>query len=425
MPRLSRTRVRNQARRRKLVALRRRNRREQRAARKKGLSLCRSERKGLANDEIETAQALHRRHDTRDLAVDAYVAWREECVAVRTAYLAWRRARAAEAALAFDAYEAALDREEVAAKACPSPDATGWPPGRARSGPPAAIPPERPRSAGVSATRSGSTQAPAAPGASGEPTTAFVVSGGASLGALQVGMLHALYERGIVPDLLVATSVGALNSAFVASRPQTVTTARELGRVSRNLEREDVFPVSMSALIGGFCGPRNHLVPDRGLRRLVGRHVEFEDLAGAAVPLHLVTFDLVAGRELLLSMGSAVEAVVAAASIPGVFPPVEIADRCLFDGGVVNNIPISHAVELGADRIVVLPTRDPAGSPSGRRRACSTPPCTGSACCSRVGFRPTSLGIRETSSSSSSRRRTVRECNRPASTTPTARSTKR
>ena len=98
----------------------------------------------------------------------------------------------------------------------------------------------------MSATRSGSTQAPAAPGASGEPTTAFVVSGGASLGALQVGMLHALYERGIVPDLLVATSVGALNSAFVASRPQTVTTARELGRVSRNLEREDVFPVSMT-----------------------------------------------------------------------------------------------------------------------------------------------------------------------------------
>ena len=62
-------------------------------------------------------------------------------------------------------------------------------------------------------------------------------------------------------------------------------------------------------------------------------------------------------------MGSAVEAVVAAASIPGVFPPVEIADRCLIDGGVVNNTPISHAVELGAERIVVLPTRDPGSLP--------------------------------------------------------------
>ena len=215
----------------------------------------------------------------------------------------------------------------------------------------------------MSATRSGSPRAPAACGAAGEPTTAFVLSGGASLGALQVGMLHALYERGIVPDLLVATSLGALNAAFVASRPQTVTTARELGRVWRDLQREDIFPVSMSALIGGFCGPRNHLVPDRGLRRLVRRHLELEDLAGAAVPLHLVAFDLVAGRELLLSEGSAVEAVVAAASIPGVFPPVEIADRCLIDGGVVNNTPISHAVELGAERIFVLPTRDPGSLP--------------------------------------------------------------
>jgi NTE family protein len=211
----------------------------------------------------------------------------------------------------------------------------------------------------VSATRSGSPRAHAARGTAGEPTTAFVLSGAASLGALHVGMLHALYERGVAPDLLVATSVGALNAAFVASRPQTVSTARELGRVWRNLEREDIFPVSMSALISGFCGPRNHLVPDRGLRRLVRRHLELEDLAGAAVPLHLVAFDLVAGRELLLSEGSAVEAVVAAASIPGVFPPVEIADRCLIDGGVVNNTPISHAVELGAERIFVLPTRDP------------------------------------------------------------------
>jgi hypothetical protein len=60
------------------------------------------------------------------------------------------------------------------------------------------------------------------------PRTAFVLSGGASLGALQVGMLRALYERGIAPDLLVGTSAGALNAAYVASRPQTVATASEL-----------------------------------------------------------------------------------------------------------------------------------------------------------------------------------------------------
>jgi hypothetical protein len=58
---------------------------------------------------------LSKKRHTVDLAVDAYVAWREECVAVRNAYLAWRRAGAANAAPAFDAYEAALDREEIAA----------------------------------------------------------------------------------------------------------------------------------------------------------------------------------------------------------------------------------------------------------------------------------------------------------------------
>jgi NTE family protein len=211
----------------------------------------------------------------------------------------------------------------------------------------------------VSATRSGSSRTPAAPGEGGKTTTAFVLSGGASLAALHVGMLQALYERGIVPDLLVATSVGALNAAFIASRPQTVATARELRRVWRSLQREDIFPVSMSALIGGFCGRRNHLVPDRGLRQLVRRHVEFQELADAVIPVHLVAFDLIEEREVLLSNGPAADAIMAAAAIPGVFPPVEIADRWLVDGSAVNNTPISHALELGADRIYVLPTRHP------------------------------------------------------------------
>jgi NTE family protein len=176
---------------------------------------------------------------------------------------------------------------------------------------------------------------------------------------MQVGMLQALYEHGVLPDFLVGTSVGALNAAFVASRPQSVATARELGRVWRGLQREDVFPVSMSALVGGVWGRRDHLVPDRGLRQLIGRYIEFDEVADAAVPLHLVAFDLTEGRELLLSDGPAVDAVAASASIPGVFPAVSMAQRRLIDGGVVNNTPISHAAELGADRVYVLPTQNP------------------------------------------------------------------
>jgi NTE family protein len=188
--------------------------------------------------------------------------------------------------------------------------------------------------------------------------TAFVLSGGASLGALQVGMLRALYERGIVPDVLVGASAGALNAAFVASRPQSVETADELATVWRNLRREDVFPFRWRALVRGLAGSHDHLVGDGGLRELARRHLRIERLEQAVVPLHLVTFDLVSGEELRLSSGPATEAVLAAAAIPGLLPSVRWGDRRLVDGGVVNNTPISHAIELGAERVYVLPTAD-------------------------------------------------------------------
>jgi NTE family protein len=187
--------------------------------------------------------------------------------------------------------------------------------------------------------------------------TAFVLSGGASLAAQQAGMLRALYERGVTADLLVGTSAGALNAAFVASRPQTPATAKRLGRIWGDLHRDDVFPVSVPALVGGLCRRRDHFVPDHALRRLVDRHLQYDDLADAATPLHVVAYDVRAGREVVLSDGPAVDAITASASIPGVFPPVVIGDQLLIDGGVVNNTPISHAVALGAERVYVLPTQ--------------------------------------------------------------------
>src|SRR3954452_25134230 len=81
------------------------------------------------------------------------------------------------------------------------------------------------------------------------PRTAFVLSGGASLGALQVGMVRALYERGVTADLLVGTSVGALNAAFIASRPQTPATATELATVWSNVGRADAFPVGLRTFV--------------------------------------------------------------------------------------------------------------------------------------------------------------------------------
>jgi NTE family protein len=193
----------------------------------------------------------------------------------------------------------------------------------------------------------------------GSLRTAFVLSGGASRGAMQAGMLRALYERGITPDVLVGTSAGALNAAFLASRPQTVQTAKDLANVWRDLRREDVFPLHVPTLIGGLANRGDHVVPDGPLRRLAAAHLQLARLEDAAVPVHIVTFDLLSGREVRLSEGLAEDAVLAAAAIPGVLPPVPWDDHLLVDGGVVNNTPISHAVELGAERVFVLLTEDP------------------------------------------------------------------
>jgi NTE family protein len=189
-----------------------------------------------------------------------------------------------------------------------------------------------------------------------QPTVAFVLSGGASLGAIQVGMLRALYERGIRPDLIVGTSAGALNGAYIASRPQASATADSLARIWRNLRRGQVFPVNPLTGLLGFLGARDHLVPESGLRHLIERYVEREWLEEIPVPLHVVAVDVVTGQELRLSHGPVLDAILASAAIPGVLAPVSWDGRALMDGGVANNTPISHAVELGAERIYVLPT---------------------------------------------------------------------
>jgi NTE family protein len=190
-------------------------------------------------------------------------------------------------------------------------------------------------------------------------STAFVLSGGASLGSIQVGMLEALYERDIQPDLIIGTSAGALNGAFIADRPQTVATARELGTVWSGLSRGQVFPVNPLTGALGLLGARSNLVPGSALRRLVERHVIAERLEETRVPLHVIATDVLRGEEVRLSEGPLVNAVMASAAIPGVLPAVDWNGRMLIDGGVANNAPLTHALALGADEIYVLPTGTP------------------------------------------------------------------
>jgi NTE family protein len=183
---------------------------------------------------------------------------------------------------------------------------------------------------------------------------AFVLSGGGSLGASQAGMLQALYEHGIRPDLLVGTSAGAINAAFIASRPPTPSTAADLQQVWRGLGRSHVFPANPLTAGLGMLGLRDHSVSAGSLRRLVLRHLELDRLEDSPVELHVVAADALSGEEVLLSSGPAIDAVLASGAIPGVFPPVPWEAQLLIDGGIVNNTPISHAVALGADRILVL-----------------------------------------------------------------------
>ncbi len=96
--------------------------------------------------------------------------------------------------------------------------------------------------------------------------------------------------------------------------------------------------------------------PTAGCAGCIRRHLQLERLEEAQIPLHVGTFDVLGGQEVRLSEGPAIDAVLASSAIPGMLPPVTFGDRLLVDGGVVRNAPISHAVELGAERIYVLPT---------------------------------------------------------------------
>ena len=186
-------------------------------------------------------------------------------------------------------------------------------------------------------------------------TTAFVLSGGGSLGSVQVGMLLGLAEAGIKPDLIVGTSVGALNGAWIAGRSDH-DGALALADLWRTLSRRKVFPTSPSMGLLGVLGRRPHLVSDIGIRTILKQHLRFGRLQDAPTPLHVVATDVLSGQDVLLSSGDAVDAIVASAAIPAVLPPVRIGGRDLVDGGVVNNTPLSHAVALGATEVWVLPT---------------------------------------------------------------------
>jgi NTE family protein len=198
--------------------------------------------------------------------------------------------------------------------------------------------------AGVSSMSTAVTEAP----------TAFVLAGGGSLGAVQVGMLHSLAAHGIAADMVVGSSVGALNGAYYAGNP-SLEGIQQLETIWRGLHRADIFPLTWRTLLG-FMRRRDFLLASDGLCQLVDKYLPYRELQDAKIPIHIVATDILNGKTAILSEGPAAQAILASTAIPAAFAPVKFEAKYLADGALSSNTPAKVAVALGARRIVILPT---------------------------------------------------------------------
>jgi len=169
-----------------------------------------------------------------------------------------------------------------------------------------------------------------------------------------VGMLRELVAHGVRPDFVVGSSVGAINGAYFAGDPTADGVAR-LESIWCALRRQDVFPVTLRRLVG-LLFDSAALVDPGGLRHLIERHLPYKALEDAAIPIHVAATEMLNGTSVRLSSGPAVEAILASCAIPAAFPPVRVGEQYLIDGAVANNTPVVTAVELGASKLIVLPT---------------------------------------------------------------------
>lgn len=194
--------------------------------------------------------------------------------------------------------------------------------------------------------------------------TAFVLTGGGSLGAVQVGMISALHAHGIEPDLLVGTSVGAINAAHLAGPGALSDRIDELVGLWEGLRRSDIFEVSPHRWLRATTGSTSSFFSGDPLRRLLTSHLGNSFVEVAQRQLAVTATDLVTGEPLVIDHGTVVDAVAASAAVPGLLPPVERGGRTLVDGAVGHPGPLAWADQCGVDDIYLLPAGYPcAGAP--------------------------------------------------------------
>ncbi|MET0626874.1 MAG: patatin-like phospholipase family protein [Acidimicrobiia bacterium] len=186
-----------------------------------------------------------------------------------------------------------------------------------------------------------------------EPRTAFVLSGGGNQAVSQVGMLRALLERGITPDVVVGTSAGAWNGSVLAADP-TLTAIDRLGEMWERLRGDVIFPGGRFTRAWNLLTRDDHLFSDEGLRAVIELGGTPQTFAELAVPLRVIAADLDSGDEIVFACGLLRPALLASAALPGIFPPVRFDGRVLVDGAVVDTVPLSHALAGPVDRVYVL-----------------------------------------------------------------------
>jgi NTE family protein len=183
--------------------------------------------------------------------------------------------------------------------------------------------------------------------------TAFVLGGGGHLGAAEVGMLHALLRRGVSPDLVVGTSVGALHGAVVAASPSAESVV-QLEEAWGRLSRLGVVGSSWFTDATILLRTRTHVRSNEPLRRLVRELVRVDTFAELAVEFQCVAASIERAAEHWFQEGPLVDAILASSAVPGILPPVRVGDEHFMDGGLVNSVPLDRAIALGAEEIFVL-----------------------------------------------------------------------
>jgi NTE family protein len=180
-----------------------------------------------------------------------------------------------------------------------------------------------------------------------------VLGGGANLGAHEVGMLRALSEAGIRPDIVLGTSVGAINAALVAAVPGPAA-AERLREVWHGLGRNGVFGASLARRLATAARSGTHLYSSRPLRVLLEAALPVRRIEDLPVPFQCVAASIERAVDQWFCEGPLIDAVLASCAVPGLLPPVQIGGEHYLDGGLVDSIPVGRAVALGARTIYVL-----------------------------------------------------------------------